>query len=241
MVYIMKFLRYSLILVFLGIVIGGGVYFYNHKDGYLVTFNSNGGSVIAPIRTGIKKQIDVPVSPTREGYTFVGWYLDDEKFDFDLKVEEDITLTAHWEEEKSIVYTLSFDSLGGSVIEDIKIEKGSVLEDVPVPIKEGYLFLYWTYHNAEFSFTTPIDKSMTFVAKYKHLEEEKVNATITFDSNGGSLVEDVVVKIGDIAKMPKEPTKDGYRFAGWYLDDEEFLFLEPVYEDITLQALWEKE
>ena len=236
-----KIIRYGLVLLFLGLVIGVGIYFYNHKDGYLVTFNSNGGSIVAPIKTGLKKQIDAPVVPTREGYTFVGWYLDDEKFDFDLKVEENITLTAHWEEEKSIVYTLSFDSLGGSVIDDIKIERSGILGNTPIPIKDGYEFIGWMYHNQEFSFENPIEKSMVFVAKYKSLNENKDMVTISFDSSGGSLVDSVELNVGELAKMPKEPIRDGYKFAGWYLDDQEYDFLEPVYQDIILHALWVKE
>ena len=236
-----KIIRYGLVLLFLGLVIGGGIYFYSHKDGYLVTFNSNGGSIVAPIKTGLKKQIDVPVSPTREGYTFAGWYLDDEKFDFDLSIEEDITLTAHWEENSKTIYTLSFDSLGGSLIDEIQLEEGSVLEDIPVPTKDGYEFIGWMYHNQEFSFENPIEKSMVFVAKYKSLEEDKDTVTISFDSSGGSEVEAITTQVGEIVKMPKEPVRDGYKFAGWYLEDEEFLFTEPVYQDTLLRALWIEE
>ena len=236
-----KIIRYGLVLLFLGLFIGSSIYFYYHKDGYLVTFNSNGGSIIAPVNTGLKKQIDVPVAPTREGYTFVGWYLDNEKFDFALPIEDNITLIAHWEKKSKNIYTLFFDSLGGSKIEDIKLEEGSVLKDVPVPVKDGYEFVGWMYHNQEFNFENKLEKNMVFVAKYKSIEENKDTVTIRFDSGGGSLVDSIEVSVGGFAKMPKEPIREGYIFAGWYLDGQEYDFLKPIYQDIILDALWQKE
>ena len=105
-------------------------------------------------------------------------------------------------------------------------------------MKDGYEFLGWYYHNQEFDFTAPILDDMVLVAKYEKVKEEKTVATISFDSNGGSSVENISISIGELAKMPKAPTKEGYTFAGWYLDEEEFNFMDPIWEDITLVAKW---
>ena len=65
---------------------------------YTVTFDSNGGSKIRSKRVGENGNVIKPNNPTREGYTFLGWYYNDEEFDFNTKITSDITLTAKWEE-----------------------------------------------------------------------------------------------------------------------------------------------
>lgn len=64
--------------------------------------------------------------------------------------------------------------------------------------------------------------------------------TVSFDSDGGSSVAAKKIKKGETVEMPKEPTKAGYKFAGWTLNGEEFDFSKPVNGDITLKAKWEK-
>ena len=66
-------------------------------------------------------------------------------------------------------------------------------------------------------------------------------ATVSFDSNGGSEVESISVTVGEKAKEPTPPQRDGYAFIGWYLDDEKWSFNGyTVTEDITLKARWSK-
>ena len=236
-----KALKYSLIIVIVIILIGGGILFYLGKDGYLVTFNSNGGSVVTPIKTGLSKTIDKPDDPVKDGYEFVGWYLDGEKFDFDMEITENITLQAEYEKQEEVMYTLAFDSLGGDKIEEKMVQENTILEDVPIPIREGYEFVGWYYHNKEFDFSNPIMSDMVLVAKYERQEEIKASVVVTFNSNGGSEIESETISVGGLVKMPKDPVRDGYKFAGWYLNEEEFDFTNPVYEDIILDAYWVKE
>ena len=235
-----KTLKYSLMIVIVIVLIVGCLLFYLKKDGYLVTFNSNGGSVVAPIKTGLAKTIDKPENPVKEGYHFVGWYLDGEKFDFDTEITENITLQAEYEKQEEVMYTLAFDSLGGDKLENIIVKENTVLE-APIPERDGYEFVGWYYHNKEFDFSNPITSDMVLVAKYKKQEEVKTSVVITFNSNGGSEIASETISVGDLVKMPKEPVRDGYKFAGWYLHEEEFNFTNPVYEDIILDAYWVKE
>ena len=235
-----KALKYSMMIVIVIVLIVGCLLFYLKKDGYLVTFNSNGGSVVAPIKTGLAKTIKKPENPVKEGYHFVGWYLDGEKFDFDTEITENITLQAEYEKQEEVMYTLAFDSLGGNKLENIMVKENTVLE-APIPERDGYEFVGWYYHNKEFDFSNPITSDMVLVAKYKKQEEVKTSVVITFNSNGGSEIESETISVGDLVKMPKEPVRDGYKFAGWYLHEEEFNFTNPVYEDIILDAYWVKE
>ncbi len=65
--------------------------------------------------------------------------------------------------------------------------------------------------------------------------------TITFDSNGGTIIESIKVKENEKVKKPINPTKDGYVFDGWYYEDEIFDFNTKITKDITLKAYWNKE
>jgi len=62
--------------------------------------------------------------------------------------------------------------------------------------------------------------------------------TITFDSNGGSLVAAVSVRKNDTVPKPEDPTREGYVFAGWYYKDELYDFNTPVTCDMELEAKW---
>ena len=62
---------------------------------------------------------------------------------------------------------------------------------------------------------------------------------ITFDSNGGSSVEQQEISYGGKIKKPETPVKPGYEFEGWYIEDEKWVFnVYPVTESITLVAIW---
>ncbi len=67
---------------------------------YVVTFNSDGGSTVSEITVDKDTAVEAPADPTKEGYTFVYWYLDDSgvAYDFATLVTADITLNALWEE-----------------------------------------------------------------------------------------------------------------------------------------------
>lgn len=73
------------------------------KEGniYTVKFNTNGGSSIEAIQVEENHSIVKPTNPTKEGYVFVGWYYNNEEFDFNTPITNNITLTAQWEKESS--------------------------------------------------------------------------------------------------------------------------------------------
>lgn len=231
--------KYILAIVIVGILIGV-LFFIFKKDGYHVTFNSNGGSIVESSQTGFKGIVKKPDDPVREGYLFLGWYLEEGKFNFATKIDEDITLTALWEKIEDQEYTVLFDSLSD---EDLKIQvkEGETIKEVPIPEREGYQFLYWCYHNKKFDFSNPINRNMVLVAKYQKDNHKKEMVKVSFDSNGGSKIDDQEVEVGKKAVKPDDPVREGYLFLGWYLDQEEFSFLEEIDEDITLVALWLEE
>lgn len=65
--------------------------------------------------------------------------------------------------------------------------------------------------------------------------------TVTFEANGGSEMDSVIVVDGHTVKRPTQPTKDGYIFNGWYADEEltqAYDFNTAVTADVTLYAQW---
>lgn len=68
-------------------------------------------------------------------------------------------------------------------------------------------------------------------------------STVTFDTKGGNAIDAVTVPYGDLVKAPKDPSREGYTFTGWYTDAAgatEWDFTKPVTTDVTLYAGWEK-
>ena len=63
-----------------------------------VTFNSDGGSSVESQSISFGNSVTEPDIPIKDGYTFVGWFVDEEEFDFETILETNITLTAHWAE-----------------------------------------------------------------------------------------------------------------------------------------------
>ncbi len=133
------------------------------------------------------------------------------------------------------LYTVTFDSDGGTDVEPQELEAGELAEEPEDPEKENCEFLGWYYKNKKFNFKTPIESDITLKAKWEAIEYE-----VRFNSDGGTRVAPVSVEGGERLERPDDPTKEKYTFLGWFLDDEEYDFSLPVTEDITLTAKWEE-
>lgn len=141
--------------------------------------------------------------------------------------------------EKKCVIT--FDSNGGSKVEDISITCGTKIQKPETqPSKDGFDFVGWAYNDEVFEFDKEINEDITLIATYEKKEETKV-VTITFNSNGGTPIKSIEILEGSILEnMPTNPTKSGYEFIGWYLENSLFDFSTKISEDVILVAQWEK-
>ena len=206
---------------------------------YTVTFDSNGGSIVE--KQTIKKGESAvkPLNPEKKGYEFDGWYLGNEKYYFTEEVTNNIELKARWIKKTNIeTVTVTFNTDGGSKISSIEIEKGSKLNKPANPTKEGHIFVEWLLDNNSFNFDIEIVNDITLIAKWEEVKADEV--TITFNSNGGSSVANKVIKKGEKVSKPANPTRTGYTFNGWYLDNKSFNFNTSIEKDITLTAKWTK-
>lgn len=147
---------------------------------YTVTFNSQGGSEVAPQAVYAGEKIVKPANPTKEKEYFVDWYKEAEctnVWDFENEtVSQDITLYAKW---TSIAYTVTFETNGGTAIEAQLVPEGTfATKPVPAPTKEGNLFEEWYTEQTmtnRFDFYTPITKDITLYAKWMDI------SSITYD------------------------------------------------------------
>ena len=137
---------------------------------------------------------------------------------------------------------LTFNSNGGSAVSDIQMESYNEVATKPAdPTRSGFTFDGWYY---ESTFDNPVDwtagitRSMTLYAKWTSVETPIVTHTVTFDSNGGSVVPAQTVQDGQTATRPVDPTRNGYTFSVWFLGSSAFSFDTPINGDITLTAIW---
>ena len=127
---------------------------------YTITFDTAGGSEIAPITQDCGTVITAPEAPTREGYTFIGW---DKEIPTTMPAEN-MTVTAQWEINQ---YTITFDTNGGSEIAPITQDYGTVITAPEAPEREGYTFIGWDKAIPE---TMPAE-NITLKARWKDTEK----------------------------------------------------------------------
>ena len=185
---------------------------------YTITFDTNGGSEIAPITQDYGTKITAPDNPTRKGYTFRGW----DKEIPETMPAENITVKAQWEINQ---YTITFDTNGGSEIAPITQDYGTEITAPDNPTRKGYTFKGW---DKEIPEAMPAE-NMTVKAQW-----EINQYTIAFDTNGGSEIAPITQDYGTEITAPDNPTRKGYTFKGW---DKEIPETMPA-ENITITARW---
>lgn len=205
-----------------------------------VSFDSLGGTKVETIKVKKDSTIPKPEDPTKEGYTFISWMLDGEEFDFSTKITKNIKLTAKWEEDTSVTYTIKFDSNGGNTIDSIEVKNGKITS-LPIPEREGYTFVGWFNGTKEIENGDTISKDITLKAKWKKLADaSKKEFIVTFDTDGGSKVSKQTISENGKVKKPANPTKNGYTFISWTLNSKTYNFNQKVTSNITLKATWKK-
>ena len=176
--------------------------------------------------------------PTKENYTFAGWYNGDEKFDFTTVPTGDVTLTAKWTAND---YYVSFVTEHGDPPTSQNVKYNGTANDPGKLSAEGYTFDDWytddTY-STKFDFTKPITSNTTVYAKWTANDYE-----VSFITEHSDAPASQNVKYNETAKDPGKLTAEGYTFDGWYTDDtrtKEFDFSTPITGDTKVYAKWKK-
>lgn len=197
---------------------------------YEVKFNSDGGSSVSSQRIIENKTVKEPSNPTKNGYAFEGWYLDNTKYNFNSKVTGNITLVAKWRQLGK--YTVEFDSNGGSKVANQTVFDGNKVTKPANPTKSGVVFKEWQLNGKTYNFDNTVNGNMTLTAVWI------TQYTVSFNSDGGSSVVSQKINSGEKVTKPDDPTKGDYIFKEWQLNGNTYDFNSVVTENITLTAVW---
>lgn len=205
------------------------------------TFNpDNGDPTVTKFIDNDKnsKFTELVPEPTKENYTFAGWYNGNEKFDFTTVPTGDVTLTAKWTAND---YYVSFFTEHGDPPTSQNVKYNGTATDPGTLTEEGYTFDGWytddTY-STKFDFNQPIKRNTTVYAKWTANDYE-----VSFITEHGNAPTSQNVPYNKTADDPGKLTEDGYTFGGWYTDDtytKEFNFSTPITGNTKVYAKWEK-
>ena len=163
---------------------------------YTITFDTDGGSEIAPITQDYNSTVTAPTNPTKTGYTFAGW----DKEIPDTMPAENITVKALWTINK---YMLTY-KVDGEVYKQYEVEYNATITPETAPVKEGHTFSGWS----EIPSTMPandVEVTGTFtINQYK----------VTFIVDG-EIIKQETLDFGSAIIAPEDPTKVGHTFIGW--------------------------
>ena len=209
---------------------------------YTIKFVSEHGSFPdQTIEHGKLIETDKLTIPEVEGYTFDGWYADENRtieFDFTKPIKSNTTVYAKWTAND---YYVSFVTEHGDPPTSQNVTYNGTADDPGKLTEEGYTFIGWytddTY-STEFDFTQPIKRNTTVYAKWTANDYE-----VSFITEHGDAPASQNVPYNGTADDPGKLTEEGYTFIGWYTDHTcttEFKFSTPITGDTKVYAKWEK-
>lgn len=172
---------------------------------YPVVF-MNGETEVKNENLDFASVITAPENPTKEGYTFQGWFAGETKFEEGATVPVNgITYEAKWQINQ---YTITFDTDGGSEVAAITQDYASAITAPAEPTKTGYTFAGW---DSEIPATMPAEnktiKATWTINQY----------TLKFNLNGGEseAIAEITADYNSDVTKPADPTRTGYTFTGW--------------------------
>ncbi len=142
--------------------------------------------------------------------------------------------------EQSI--TVVFETNGGNEISDMTINITDTSIELPTPVREGHTFDGW-YINEDLTDPFSIASFLTTATITVYAKWIVNTYTITFNSNGGSLITAITQDYDTVVTAPADPTRAGYTFAGWHEDEalsSAYTFTTMPAENITLYAKWDE-
>ncbi|EHE8323939.1 InlB B-repeat-containing protein [Listeria monocytogenes] len=179
---------------------------------YTATFDKDGTTTTQTVN--YDSLIQEPTAPTKDGYTFTGWYdaeTGGNKWDFaaNKMPAKNVTLYARF---STNAYTATFDKEGTTTTQAVDYD--SLLTEPTAPTKDGYTFDGW--YDAEtggtkwnFATNKMPAKNMTLYARFSLKAY-----TATFNVEDTTTTQ--AVDYDALIEEPTAPTKEGHTFDGWY-------------------------
>lgn len=228
-------------------------------DEHTLTFETNGGSAINPVTVRHGNAVARPADPTKDKYTFIGWYADPEfteEYDFATVLEADKTIYAKFELTSTPIGDIyvRYDVLhikqlpdGTYDLANAEVEHLSAKKDTTVTAVAKNYSATHHFFNSKLGTLTG-----TAIQPYKGVDGKPVYTiltvyydldfhTLTFDTMGGSKIAPETVRHGLTVAKPKDPVNGGYIFDGWYTDKTfrtPYNFATPLTQDTTIYAKW---
>ena len=233
---------------------------YYDLDFHTLTFDTMGGSAIDPVTVRHGNAVARPADPTKDKYTFIGWYADPEfteEYDFTTVLEADKTIYAKFELTSTPIGDIyvRYDVLhikqlpdGSYDLANAEVEHLSAKKDTTVTaVVKDYRATHHINVNSTLSKLTD-----TAIQPYPGADGKPVYTilsvyydldfhTLTFDTMGGSRIDPVTVRHGNAVAKPKDPVNGGYIFDGWYTDKTyrtPYNFATVLTQDTTIYAKW---
>ena len=233
---------------------------YYDLDFHTLTFDTMGGSAIDPVTVRHGNAVARPTDPTKDKYTFIGWYADPEfteEYDFATVLEADKTIYAKFELTSTPIGDIyvRYDVLhikqlpdGSYDLANAEVEHLSAKKDTTVTaVVKDYSATHHINVNSTLSKLTD-----TAIQPYPGADGKPVYTilsvyydldfhTLTFDTMGGSRIDPVTVRHGNAVAKPKDPVNGGYIFDGWYTDKTyrtPYNFATVLTQDTTIYAKW---
>ena len=233
---------------------------YYDLDFHTLTFDTMGGSTIAPVKVRHGLTVAKPTDPTKDKYTFIGWYVDPEfsaEYDFATVLEADKTIYAKFELTATPIGDIyvRYDVLhikqlpdGSYDLANAEVEHLSAKKDTTVTaVVKDYSATHHINVNSTLSKLTD-----TAIQPYPGADGKPVYTilsvyydldfhTLTFDTMGGSRIDPVTVRHGNAVAKPKDPVNGGYIFDGWYTEKTyrtPYNFATVLTQDTTIYAKW---
>lgn len=202
---------------------------------YTVIFETDNGEKIDNLDVLPNTKIELPNNLIKDGFVFEGWLVNDEIYNGEYIVENNVTIKAVWTDKNSNMekyYTVVFND-GTNIVKDTKVKENSKIVFPKEPNKVGYIFDGWLIGDVLVDENYVVNEDITLKPKWL---EKYYN--ISFDSNGGSEIEDIRVKNGSKVKLPNSYLR-GYTFNGWLLDNQIIDENYEIKKDMNLKAKWQ--
>lgn len=209
-------------------------------NSYAVSFDKQDGSSVSQVQVSHGATVQKPTDPTREGYSFEGWYKERScinEWNFSTTVvTTPVTLYAKWTLNN---YTVKFDKQDGSSLIQLIVNHGETVQKPADPSRTGFTFDAWYKERScinKWNFSTDlVTGPLTLYANWK-----PVRCTVNFVTNGGSAVTSQTVDYGSLITKPNS-TLSGLTLVGWYRDADFstiWNFSSQVTSSMTLYAKW---
>jgi len=197
---------------------------------YIVKFDSNGARQVDDIEVWEGSMVSEP-KVERNGYILDGWYNQDDKYNFNTPVSENLNLKAKWTEKGKVNVNFEVD---GKVIQTVAVKEDTKVVAINNPTKKGYVFNEWQLNGSKYDFNTLVTREITLVANFREAKEY----TVTFNYDNGSANKVTKMYEGEKVVRPATPIKTGYQFDTWKLNGRTYDFNTPLTGNITLKATW---